>query len=182
MQKIAAFLGAWWSGKSTHAIHVREIFELIKPLNYTTREKRGKKDIDYTHISVKEFQQKLMQWELFNSINFDGNLYWFDNENIENTNELILCITPQAIDYIKEYAKKTNAELITIFFDTPEQELRRRILKRGVSKEETEKRIVTDQIEIRNRPHAYDYILDTEKPWKDVRIELMPILEGFFSR
>jgi len=182
MQKIAAFLGAGWSGKSTHAIYARENFELIKPINYTTRQKRNQKDIDYIHTTVTEFQNKLMQWELFNAINFDGYLYGFENDTIENTNELIICITPQALDYIKEYTKKTNAELLTVFFNTPEDELRRRILKRGISREETEKRIITDQIEIKNRPHTYDHTLDTKKPLEEVRIELMPILQKFFSR
>lgn len=182
MQKIAAFLGAWWSGKSTHAIYARDIFQLQKPINYTTREKRNEKDTDYIHVTIPRFHEKLLNHELFNAINFDGNLYWFDNKNITKTKELIICITPQALGYIKEYTEQTKAKLLTIFFATPEDELRRRILKRGVSKEETEQRIITDQIEMINRPEEYDHTIDTNKSLEDVRIDLMPILQRFFSR
>ena|GEM_PF-5268044 len=44
--------------------------------------------------------------------------------------QAILCITPQALDYIREYVKKTKSQLLTVFFDAPEEELRKRILKR----------------------------------------------------
>lgn len=182
MQKIAAFLWPGWSGKSTHAIYARDIFWLEKPINYTTREKRNQKDTDYIHITVPQFHEKLSRWELFNAINFDGNLYWFDNDHIIQTEDTILCITPQALDYIKEYTKETQARLLTVFFDAPEDELRRRILKRGVSLEETDKRIITDKIEIKNRPATYDIIIDTNKSLEDVRIELMPILQRFFNK
>lgn len=182
MQKIAAFLGAWWSGKSTHAVYAREIFGLIKPINYTTRKKRNLKDNDYIHINLEIFHNKFIKWELFNAINFDGNLYGFNNDTIQDTSKLIICIAPQALDYVTQYTKETNASLLTVFFDAPEDELRRRILKRWVSTQETQKRIITDQIEIKNRPQTYDYILDTQKSLQDVRIELMPVLERFFNK
>lgn len=181
MQKIVTFLWAWWSGKSTHAIHARDRFWLKKPINYTTRKKRNEKDIDYRHITITQFCKKWSEWELFNAINFDGNFYWFDNDHIIKTKQTILCITPQALNRIKEYTEKTQAKLLTVFFDAPENELSKRILKRGVSPEETKKRITTDQIEIKNRPATYDTIINTDKPLKDVRIDLMPILENFFN-
>lgn len=181
MQKIAAFLWAWWSGKSTHATYARGVFWLEKPINYTTREKRNEKDIDYIHITVPQFHEKLLQWELFNAINFDGNFYWFDNNHITQMPQAILCVTPQALDYIREYVKKTKSQLLTAFFDAPEEELRKRILKRWVSLEETNKRIITDQIEIQNRPATYDTTIETNTSLENVRRELMPILERFFN-
>lgn len=117
---------------------------------------------------------------MFNAINFDGNLYGFDNNSIITAKKLILCITPQALGYIQEYTKKTKTDLITLFFDAPEDILRERILKRGVSLEETNRRIVTDKLENKNRPYTYDHLIQTDMSKEDVRIEIMPILEHFF--
>lgn len=178
-QKIVAFVWAWWSWKSTHAARLREIFWLPTPTNYTTRNPRGKKDTDYKFINQSEFNTKIKNKELFNQISFDNNLYWFD-KNITKEQKLIISIIPQTIDDLEQYTKDRQAALLKILFQAPEDVLKKRILSRGVSKEEADKRIQIDKDLFTQWPQTYDDIIDSNKPKEEVFENIREIVADFF--
>ncbi len=139
-------------GKTTIAQNLlKEIEGLARSISCTTRERREteRDGVDYRFISSDRFQVLIKEDAFLEWAEILGNLYGTLKSDVEaqiaRGNDVLLCIDVQGATQVLE--KKPDA--IAIFIMPPNiEELRTRLIKRGESKLEIDKRIKLAKEEI----------------------------------
>lgn len=121
----------------------RQKIPIRRFITSTTRTPRpGEKNgVDYWFVSEEEFKQDIEQGLFFEHANVYDHLYGSNKRELERLEEIgdpiIMTVDIQGARTIKQSIQ--NA--ITIFLDAPRDQLKKRLIERGVENSELEKRL-----------------------------------------
>ncbi len=147
------------SGKDTLIAGILQKYPNFKKvLTSTSRSPRqGEKNkVDYNFVSQSEFKQKITRGDFLEYVEYGGNFYGTEKTQINPAGNLIWKIDPS----MAGRAKKLFPDSISIYITADNQVVLERLRERGLSKEETEKRIQDDQRFWDEYKDKYDYIID----------------------
>lgn len=150
-------------GKSSVIDALMQIRKLEFMKTYTTRETRAQNDGAYEHVSKQEFEKMIekgafLEYENVHADIFYGTPFSTLEKVIEGKADYIKDIDVHGVQKIKNYLAG-KSKLVTVFLDSPDQELRRRLIKRGESEEMIEKRLSRVKME-REFKSQYDLVLE----------------------
>ena len=150
-------------GKSSVIDRLMKMRKLEFMKTYTTRETRAQNDGAYYHITKGEFKKMLERGEFFEYENvhadiFYGTPYASLEKVVEGKKDYIKDIDVHGVQKMKEYLKD-KAKCVTVFLDSPDEELKKRLIKRGESEEMIEKRLSRVNME-RKYKNIYDLVLE----------------------
>ncbi|MDP8252809.1 MAG: guanylate kinase [Candidatus Kaelpia aquatica] len=160
--KLFIISGPSGAGKTTIARKLfQEVEGLARSISCTTRERReAERDgIDYRFINSGRFQNLIkenafLEWAIILK-NYYGTLKDDVEAQIAGGNDVLLCIDVQGAAQVL----KKKSDTVAIFVMPPDiEELRARLLKRGESKKEIEKRIGLASKEIKRAPHYHHVV------------------------
>jgi len=163
--KIFIISGPSGAGKTTIARKIlREIKDLRRSISCTTRNRRRgeRNNIDYRFITKQRFdelikQNAFLEWARVLS-NFYGTLEKDVTATLQKGNDILLCIDVQGAEEVS----KKMPEAISIFIRPPNlKELKRRLIERGESLKEVDKRLALAKQELQ-KASSYDYIVTND--------------------
>ena len=140
----------------------------LKILEYSSGTTRPKRDSDsrfntYIYLSKEEFEKGVAEGKFFEYENVHGNYYGMFKEKLEEV------VADKDCDYMRDIDVKGNVSLkkffdgkgamISIFIDAPNDVLKERLIKRGDSLEDIEKRLSRSEFE-RSFKGNYDLVLE----------------------
>lgn len=179
MSKILIFLGNSGSGKSFAESQLLSNYSdrFKKVISATTRAPRNneKHGADYYFLSQDEFKNQIFAEQ----DSFGGNNYGTLASEINTERDIILVIEPNGAKKILDFLNKNNInkEVIIFLFDI-DQEIRiKNMEKRGDSRAQIEKRLLSDDIlaRIKNNNLKVDYIFN--KNLENVAEDIMRLIE-----
>lgn len=156
--KRIVFVGAGACGKN-YAVELLKNVGFIYGPSFTTRPIREneKNGVDYIFISRKDFEAMIDDGEFIEFNNFNGNYYGTTNKQFYDSCNLFI-LSPNVVASLPEKARK---ETRVIYFNIPESILRKRLLDRGMSVEEVNKRTLNDLEMLKD---FSDYDLEIKNP------------------
>ncbi|WP_138160277.1 guanylate kinase [Peptoniphilus catoniae] len=167
--------GCSGSGKTTQGNILKKKKNFHRIITYTTRPKReGEVDgIDYHFITREDFRSKSGKKFFIAETSYAGNLYGISKKELEKYNEsrknIILILELKGVAEIK----KTFKNSICIYLRLSEEEMIRRMKKRGDSPEKVANRLKSKQDFL---PYA-DYVIDASKSIDEVAKNIEAIVE-----
>lgn len=172
------FSGVSSSGKNTimnELMNQRKNLKILQRSSGTTRAPResdGQYNT-YIYLTKNEFEEKIKNGEFYEYELVHGNYYGMFNEALERI------VNDQSFDYMRDIDVKGNVNLkkffkdkcpmLSIFIDAPNEVLKERLLKRGDSLEDIEKRLSRSELE-RSYKHNYDLVIENIDLQKTVKI------------
>lgn len=162
------FSGISGSGKNTIMNELMKRRKNLKVLKFSTCTTRPPRESDkdnntYIFVSKEEFEKGIEEGRFYEYENVHGNYYGTILERLE------FAAKSKRYDYMRDIDVKGHANLkrffkdkctmVGIFVDVPDKVLRERLLKRGESNENIDKRLSRGELE-RSRKHEYDLIVD----------------------
>ena len=143
MKKLVLILGKSGSGKS----YLQDLLlnkGFFKVMSATTRKPRSGETNEYLFLSEDEFHKMVM----LEKASFAGNYYGTPLDELNKKGDMVKVIEPQGCSSLLKYLKKNQIELdvIILFLDIPEKQLRINMKKRGDSASDIEKRLKQDSI------------------------------------
>ena len=163
---IFTITGPSCAGKSTLEKMLITRLNFAKLVSETTREKRaGEVDGDsYYFNTEKEFLNMQVKDELIESIEFDGNYYGVSVAEVERVTKLgkiiVVVVEPNGRDQIRDYAKRTGADCVSIYVSASAETIAWRFLLRFSEQAKT-----AGLIEISSARLAG--MMTTERDWED---------------
>lgn len=169
--------GSSTSGKDTvkHKL-LQKYPNLHKIITTTTREPRhGEIDGEDLHfVTIEEFKKMNSKGGFLEIVEYAGNFYGTTKKDIlEALNtDVIWRIDPSMAakvrdmirkSFNKETAQKLLKKLIVIYLHIPLETTRKRLEKRGVSKEEIDIRINQDEFFWKQYKNMYDYVIENKE-------------------
>lgn len=157
-------IGESGSGKSTILKELEKI-GYQKAVNYTTRNKRPSDSEleDMRFVSKEEFEALWNDGKLAQRAEFDGNFYGI---SVYSLSDNVACISiVKSVKDIKKKAKelgKSGMGIKTFYIHVPVEERIKRMLKRGDSIEEVQKRILIDKQKFKDVNKVADYIIEND--------------------
>jgi len=128
-------------------------YNLKKVVSYTTRKPRKGEEGAHIFVTKKEFDT--LKDDMCAYTFFNGNYYCATNEQVNESDLYIL--DKRGIEYFHEHYKGKPFKII--YLDVPQDICRLRMLKRGDSHEEVNKRIENDKIEFQGIEKLADIII-----------------------
>ena len=144
LNNLYLIVGKSGSGKSTVVQKLCNMYNLSEVISYTTRPKRNNEKNGDTHIFVSQKEFDKIKNDLCAYTKFNGFEYGATNQMVNQNNFYV--IDKKGIEYFKSHYNNHKSFKI-IYIDVPEHECRIRMIKRGDSKSDVEKRIQNDRIE-----------------------------------
>jgi len=141
------------SGKDHVVDRLCTDYNFKKVISYTTRPRR--KHEENTHIFVNKKTFSTLTKDLVAYTYFNDNEYGATNQQVNECDIYIL--DKKGIEYFKEHYKGKPFKII--YLDVPQDVCRLRMLKRGDSHEEVNKRIENDKIEFQGIEKLADIII-----------------------
>ena len=167
------------SGKNTvmnRLLLERSNLKVLEKSSATTRTPRptDKNNNTYVFMSLEEFEKGIKENKFFEYENVHGNYYGTLLSRLEYV------VDNQKFDFIRDIEVKGNRNLksyfagkcpmVSIFLDAPDEVLRKRLLERGDSPVDIEKRLSRGELE-RSYKGDYDLVvenIDIEKTLKTI--------------
>lgn len=135
-------VGESGSGKSTFANYLSKEWGLKQLESYTTRKPRYEGESGHIFISREQGEYMMIHERIAASTWFDGELYFSTAQQVEDTD--IYIVDPAGVSrFLKNYTG--SKEPYVIFLDIPEDIRRERMLNRGDSEEDVERRLNHDR-------------------------------------
>lgn len=138
-------IGKTASGKDTI---LNEIIKLgyEKLVTYTTRPRRSGEieGINYHYISKKEFLLKDRDGFFAETTNYNvvsGETWYYGSAIEDYSKDKVMIVNP---DGVKQISKLKSLNPVVFYIQTDEDVIRKRLLKRGDNKDESERRIAAD--------------------------------------
>lgn len=142
---LLAIIGPSGSGKSTYVAYARQILGYGEIISTTTRiprigEINGK---DYHFVTREEFEKI----DMIEVDEYSGQLYGTAQKDLDNAysscDKAFMVITYEGAKSFKHLFKERHLDIdvVTIFIDTPIEELEKRMIKRGDSFDKIQERI-----------------------------------------
>lgn len=147
--KVIGLVGPSGSGKTELQKRIVEMGLAIRPVPYTTRERRDSEDLDAYHfVSRDEFNR--IKPNLFETTSYAGEYYGSSIEDVNQalkTNNAIMAIDIcGAIALQKTFPNNT----VLVFVNRPKKEVVRTILERNISNSDKTNRIISLSDEYKN--------------------------------
>ena len=129
----------------------------------TTRETRAQNDGAYMHVSKAEFEKMIENDELFEYENVHADIFYGTpfaslDKVIEGKKDYIKDIDVHGVQKLKAYLNG-KTKCVTVFLDSPNEVLIKRLCGRGESEEMIKKRISRVEME-RKYKNKYDLVLE----------------------
>ncbi len=136
-------IGASASGKTEIAKILIQQYGFKKMVTYTTRPKRsGEEDgVDYHFLTEGEFLRKRSREEFVETATYNGHYYGTAFSEIRP--ERVLIVDPKGANAIHE---KLNGQAVFFLLETPKSIRAQRMIARGDSLDDIEKRLETDDM------------------------------------
>lgn len=161
----------------------------------TSRKPRdGEKDgVDYNFISESDFKQKINQGDFIEYVSYAGNLYGTEKSQIINNlnHNLIWRIDPSRSGQIREFIKDAFSAVVAedllkkavvVYLTVDNRIVLERLAKRGLSKEEIDKRMQEDARFWHAYHEYYDFVVENIPGELDGTIDkIIQILENRLS-
>lgn len=130
-----------------------------KILTTTSRAPRNgeRNGVDYHFISREEFQQKIANGDFIEFVEYGGNLYGTEKSLFRSHNGLIWKIDPSRAGKVRELISEP---LTVIYLTVSDDVVLERLRRRGLNKEEIEKRMADDKKMWEENKANYDYIVE----------------------
>ena len=130
------------SGKSVVVNKMKEKYDFLKVVTYTTRPMRNGEinHIDYHFISKEEFLQKKKENWFIETACYNDNYYGTAYEDISENKVLI--VEPSGANV---YYEKLKNQVMIIYLDVSEEIRQNRMLERGDSLDSINKRMASDK-------------------------------------
>lgn len=153
---IILLVGPSGSGKTTIAEALAARYNMRIAKSYTTRHPRYDGEESYHFVSKEQFDRL----NLCDRTEFSGNLYGLPQEEIEKS-DIIIC-DPNGVRNIRTHYSGSR-EIVVFYFNVSDTVCYHRMLKRGDSEADANKRIENDALAFRRTSWMADKILDTNK-------------------
>ena len=147
------------SGKDTIISRIlKQLPSYKKVLTTTSRLPRDNEQngVDYIFISENEFIEQVKQEEFLEYVKYGGNYYGTQKAHINTAENLIWKIDPS----MAGKAKKLFPNCKVIYINTSDEIVLNRLIKRGISNEEVQKRIADDREFVAQFKDKYDFIIE----------------------
>lgn len=156
------------SGKNTIMEELMRRRKNLKILEFSSGTTRAKRESDckyntYVFLSKEEFQKKIDAGEFYEYELVHDNYYGMFRSRLADV------VADKDFDYMRDIDVKGNVSLkkffdgkcpmLSIFIDAPNDVLKERLLKRGDSLEDIEKRLSRSDFE-RSFKHNYDLVIE----------------------
>lgn len=146
---VIVVLGGTCSGKTEFALAC-EKFGFPKVITNTTRARRvDDKDNSYHFLTRDEFNEKIMNGEMLEFAEYNGNLYGTSIDSISDN--CVIVLEPNGLKSLKNHL---GDKIYSIFLDVSDEERMRRGIARGDNLEvikariEEEKKLFTDSVKM----------------------------------
>ncbi len=163
-----AFSGVSSSGKNTVMNELIKRRSDLKVLELSSGTTRAPRESDsqfntYVYFSKEEFKKGIEEGLFFEYEEVHGNYYGTILSRLEAVtqdleHDYIRDIDVKGVVNLKKYFKN-KCGIISIFLDAPDEVLRERLLKRGDSPEDIEKRLSRGELE-RSYKDKYDLVIE----------------------
>lgn len=162
------------SGKDTISERLlAEYPRFKKAITTTSRSPRDKEinNVDYHFLTKVEFEKKINLGEFAEYVKYGGNLYGTYKKELEQAlgADLIWRIDPSRAGEVRDFIKRAFSpkmadqlikSLLVIYITAPDEVILERLIRRGLTEGEIQKRI-TDDMRIWQQYHnSYDYVLE----------------------
>lgn len=166
---IILLVGPSGSGKTTIAEALAARYNMRIAKSYTTRPPRYDGEESYHFVSKEQFERL----NLCDRTEFSGNLYGLPQEEIEKS-DIIIC-DPNGVRNIRKHYSG-NREIVEFYLNPSASLCYHRMLKRGDSEENANKRIENDASTFRRASWIADKVLDTNKSIYHILAEIEEFL------
>lgn len=128
-----------------------------RTISHTTRDMRaGETDgVDYFFISEEEYDSILKEGSFAEHTEYNGNHYGLHKNQV---NENAVAVVEK--EGMKQLKKLYKSRVTTIYLSAPEELRRKRMLERGDSPENVEKRIEVDRTHFKGLENEVDFVVD----------------------
>ena len=174
---VVVVLGGTCSGKTEFALAC-EKYGFPKVITNTTRARRiDDKDNSYHFLTREEFNQKIIDGEMLEFAEYNGNLYGTSIDSISDN-----CVIVLEPNGLKSFKKHLGDKVYSIFLDVSDEERMRRGIARGddpnviKSRIEEEKKLFTDGLKM-----SVDFLIRDLKR-EDIDIVIENNLEVLYTK
>lgn len=180
MKTIFVLCGPGGVGKSKIAKEVAKQTNLTFVKAYTTREKR-KDDKDYNFVTKKEFLQfvennEMAEYNLFCNEYYGRKIDDFKTA-LSKKNSCISIIDPLSIKEIKNIKFFSDKNIVTIFIDANDNNLKDRLQNRGEKSEVIDFKLKNSKIERKNKSFC-DFAINNDN-FEDCANKIVQIIKSF---
>ena len=148
---------------------IKELLKRNKSLKLmktcTTRKQRAQIDGAYYHVSKKKFDQMIANGELLEYENVHADIFYGTpfsslNQVIGGKHDFIKDIDVNGVEKLQQYLKD-KCRVVSVFLDSPDEDLKQRLIKRGESEPMIEKRLGRANMERSKKKH-FDLVLQCD--------------------
>lgn len=149
------------SGKDTVMAKLLEKLPNFQRIITTTSRpaRAGEKDgIDYNFISKEEFERKINNGDFIEYVEYGGNLYGTEKNQLDLGENLIWRTDPSWAGKIKNVIK--DRKILVIYLTVSDEVVLKRLQERGLSQQETDKRMADDQDFWQKYKDNYNFVVE----------------------
>ena len=158
MNKIILLCGESGSGKTTIAKMLEESYNLKILESYTTRPKRQENEIGHIFLTEEQFGEIKVK-DMVAYTKFDGHKYCATQQQVEESD--IYIVDKTGIETFKN-CYKGRKKPIVLYIKTQEENRKKRMLERGDSLENIEKRLENDRNAFKDIELIADYVINND--------------------
>lgn len=161
MNKLIVLTGKTASGKDTVMNKVLSRFpDLKRVVSSTSRKQRnGEKDgKDYFFLNKEEFKRKIENDDFIEYVEYAGNLYGTEKNQLIPESNLIWRIDPSRAGKIRDLIKDKN--ILVVYLTVDNATVLERLVKRGFPQEEINRRMQEDQTFWDKYQDNYDFVVE----------------------
>jgi len=173
-------IGASASGKTEAAKLLSERYGINKAITHTSRQPRINEspDVDYHYVSINSFNQLKNKNAFVETTEYNGNLYGCSKKEIGN--DKCVVVDPNGL---KSFLALNDKSIITFYLEASETTRRQRMLTRGDSLEDIEKRLSNDRVSFSEEALVpTDFRISTDRrPLVDIVSEIYERYQSLLS-
>lgn len=166
---VFALVGKSGTGKTT----LQKESGLTIPQQYTTRSRRGDEG-GYIFLTKDEFIRKIDSSEIIFPNYIYGNFYGISKDDISKN---VSCVVLDIIGLLQCIEEFGEENVTGIMIDAPGYELIERMMKRGSTQQEIEKRLSCDSIKFKHAYNLCQYKVTNDSNVNDAILYLRGIIE-----
>lgn len=153
-----ALVGKSGSGKTTIEDELIHKYGFKRAISYTTRKKRENdvEGVNYFFVSREDIERLKQEDRLGECITYIDDIYALDKEQCKA--DRVVVVAPEGLKQLKE---KKDLYVISIYLDVSKEVRKERMLNRGDSLENVEKRLEKDDVLFDGAESMVDVVLDT---------------------
>lgn len=164
MPKLLVLSGPSGSGKTSVSHILCNQHGWRRSVSVTTRAPRSGEvnDVDYTFVSVEEFNSMKSNGRFIETAYVSNNLYGTPTPclNTDMPTKLILDVDPQGMRALKQHLDSKEIALTTVFLSVPHDELLRRLTARNQDSQAVISQRMDDFESMMQHSHHYDHVID----------------------